>query len=235
MDPGRIQVVDEAGVAGLEPWLREPEAVGVALVVDDPRPLAGAPLSIAVAGADGRAVAADGAQASIALRRLLERLGTPLVGHEVKPLLTARFAEDLDAVPTPVAFDTQIAAYLVNAALRAQKIADVVAERLDLVLPPAAAGLPPTAVAGLEALSALAVRPSLEQALRDEGADRLFAEIELPLIPILARMEAAGVALDRAALADAGARVRCRDRTPRARGVCRGRARVHDRLAQAAG
>ena len=60
---------------------------------------------------------------------------------------------------TPVAFDTQIAAYLVNAALRAQKIADVVAERLDLVLPPTAAGLSPGAVAGLEALSVLAVRP----------------------------------------------------------------------------
>jgi DNA polymerase-1 len=200
VDPGRIEVADEARIATLEPWLREQAAVGVALVVDDPRPLAGTPLSIAVAGADGRVVAADGAVASIALRHLLERLGTPLVGHEVKPLLTARFAEEPGAVPTPVAFDTQIAAYLVNAALRAQKIADVVAERLDLVLPPAAAGLPPTAIAGLEALSVLAVRPSLELALRDEAAERLFLEIELPLVPILARMEAAGVALDRDAL-----------------------------------
>jgi len=201
VDPGRIEVADQARVASLEQWLRGQDAVGVALVVDDPRPLAGTPLSIAVAGADGRVVAADGAAASVALRHLLERLGMPLVGHEVKPLLTARFAEEPDAVPTPVAFDTQIAAYLVNAALRAQKIADVVAERLDLVLPPAAAGLPSTAIAGLEALSALAVRPSLEQALRDEAAERLFAEIELPLVPILARMEAAGIALDRDALA----------------------------------
>ena len=200
VDPGRIELADEARIASLEPWLREQDAVGVALVVDDPRPLAGTPLSIAVAGVDGRAVAADGAAASIALRHLLERLGTPLVGHEVKPLLTARFAEEPDAVPTPVAFDTQVAAYLVNAALRAQKIADVVAERLDLVLPPTAAGLPPTAIAGLEALSVLAVRPSLEAALREEGAERLFAEIELPLVPILARMEATGIALDRDAL-----------------------------------
>ncbi len=200
VDPGRIELADEVRVATLESWLREQDAVGVALVVDDPRPLAGTPLSIAVAGVDGRAVAADGAAASVALRHLLERLGTPLVGHELKPLLTMRFAEEPDAVTTPVAFDTQIAAYLVNAALRAQRIADVVAERLDLVLPPSAAGLPPTATAGLEALSVLAVRPSLEQALRDEGAERLFSEIELPLVPILARMEAAGVALDRDAL-----------------------------------
>ncbi len=101
VDPGRIEVADEARVASLEPWLRGQEAVGVALVVDDPRPLAGTPLSIAVAGADGRVVAADGAAASVALRHLLERLGTPLVGHEVKPLLTARFAEEPDARAHP--------------------------------------------------------------------------------------------------------------------------------------
>jgi DNA polymerase-1 len=200
VDPGRIAVVGEDGVAALEPWLRGLAFVGVALNTDNPRPLAGTPLSLAVASEDGRVVAADGPEASTALRRLIERLGVPLVGHEVKPVLTARFADDLDAPATPVAFDTQIAAYLVNAALRAQKIADVVAERLDLVLPPAAAGLPPTASAGLEALATLAVRPSLELALRDEGVERLFAEIELPLVPILARMEAAGVAIDRDAL-----------------------------------
>ncbi len=201
VDPGRIETADEARVASLEPWLREQDAVGVALVVDDPRPLAGTPLALAVAGADGRCVAAEGPAAAVALRHLLERLGTPLVGHDVKPMLTARFAEDPGATPPPVAFDTQVAAYLVNAALRAQKIADVVAERVDLVLPPMAAGLTPGAAAGLEALSVLAVRPSLEQSLRDEGVDRLFAEIELPLIPILARMEAAGIALDQDALA----------------------------------
>jgi DNA polymerase-1 len=200
-DPGRIEVVDEAGVAGLAPWLRGQMAVGIGLVVDDPRPLAGTTQSLAVAAPDGRVVAADGPEASLALRRLLEDLRMPLVGHDVKPLLTARFAEAPDAEPLPVAFDTQVAAYLVNAALRAQKIADVVAERLDLVLPPAAAGLPPVAVAGMEALGSIAVRASLEQSLKDEGVDRLFREIELPLIPILARMEAAGVALDLEALA----------------------------------
>jgi DNA polymerase-1 len=199
-DPSRIEVVDADGVAALEPWLREQQAVGVGLVVDDPRPLAGTPLSLAVAGGDGRVVAADGPEASTALRHLLEAIDARLVGHEVKPVLTARFAEDADAAPLVVAFDTQIAAYLVNAALRAQRIADVVAERLDLVLPPTAAGFPPTAVAGLDALSALAVRPSLEQALKADGVERIFAEMELPLIPILARMEAAGVALDRDAL-----------------------------------
>jgi DNA polymerase-1 len=134
------------------------------------------------------------------LRHLLVELGTPLVGHEVKPVLVARFAEDPGAPPPPVAFDTQIAAYILNAALRSQTIADVVAEQLDQILPPAAE-LPATARAGLEALSAIAVREPLARRLADEKLDRLFREVELPLIPVLARMEAVGVALDREALA----------------------------------
>src|SRR5206468_12386421 len=111
----------------------------------------------------------------------------------------ARFAEALDGPPTTVAFDTQVAAYVLNAALRSQSIADVVAENLDQILPPATE-LPATARAGLEALSALAVRDPLERRLADVGLDRLFLDIELPLIPVLARMEAVGVALDLEAL-----------------------------------
>ena len=124
---------------------------------------------------------------------------SPVVGHEVKPLLVRRIADDPDAPATPVAFDTQIAAYILNAALRSQTIADVVAEQLDLILPDTAA-LDAPARAGLEALSALAVREPLERRLVEEGLDRLFREIELPLIAVLARMEATGVALDRDAL-----------------------------------
>ena len=108
------------------------------------------------------------------MRRLLETARVPLVGHDVKPILTARFAEAPDGEPLPIAFDTPVAAYLVNAALRAQRIADVVAERLDLVLPPTAAGLPPTAIAGLEALSALAVRPSENVSIHFQLSSRLI-------------------------------------------------------------
>ena len=83
----------------------------------------------------------------------------------------------------------------------ARRIADIVAERLDLILPPATE-LPATTRAGLEALSAIAAaRAAGERALERDGLDRLFREIELPLIPVLARMEAVGVALDREALA----------------------------------
>jgi DNA polymerase-1 len=201
VDPGRIEVIDVDRVDGLESWLAAQQVIGAALLQDDPRPRRGTPLALAVVGPDGRAVAAEGAEAADAVRRLLQRLRIPLVGHEVKPILVAGLADDPSSEPLPVAFDTQIAAYILNAALRSQTIADVVAEHLDQILPPPAE-LPATAQAGLIALSALAVREPLQRRLEDiEGLDRLFREVELPLIPVLARMEATGVALDREALA----------------------------------
>ena len=211
-DPSRVEVHAGDRIAALEPWLAAQPAVGVGLLLDDPRPRRGSPLALALAGADGRTVAVEGAEDSATLRRLLDRLGVPVVGHEVKPLLVRRIADDPDAPPTPVAFDTQIAAYILNASLRSQTIADVVAEQLDLILPDAAA-LDAPARAGLEALSALAVREPLERRLVEEGLDRLFREIELPLIAVLARMEATGVALDRDALASSP-----RSSPPRSRG-----------------
>ena len=140
-----------------------------------------------------------GAADVAALGVLLDRMRIPVVAHEVKPLLVARIADDPEAPPTPVAFDTQIAAYVLNASLRSQTIADVAAEQLDLILPPVAE-LDLAARAGLEALAAIAVRAPLERRLAEEGLDRLYAEIELPLIAVLAQMEATGVALDRGAL-----------------------------------
>jgi DNA polymerase-1 len=199
-DPGRVERAAAADAAGLADWLATLRAVGVALLLDDPRPRAGSPLALALAGADGRVVAFEGAEAATAARRALEEAGTPLVGHEVKPLVVARFADEPAAVPPAIAFDTQVAAYLLNASLRSQGIADVVHERLGLDLPPAAAGLGPGERAALEALGALAARAPLAEALAAQGLDRLFAELELPLIPVLALMEATGVALDLEAL-----------------------------------
>jgi DNA polymerase I len=200
-DPGRVERAAATDAAGLGTWLATLREVGVALLLDDPRPRAGSPLALALAGADGRVVAFDGTDAATAARRALETAGTPLVGHEVKPFLVARFADDPGAAPPQIAFDTQIAAYLLNAALRSQGIADVVHERLGVDLPPAAAGLGPGERAALEALGALAARAPLADALAAQGLDRLFAELELPLIAVLARMEATGVALDLDALA----------------------------------
>jgi DNA polymerase I len=200
-DPGgRIETASGDRLGGLESWLAAQAVIGTALVLDDPRPLAGSALAMAVAGTDGRTVAVEGPGDAARLRAMVQRLGVPIVAHEAKPLLVAGIVDDPAATPLVVDFDTQIAAYILNASLRSQTIADVVAEQLDLILPPAAE-LPPFARAGLEALSAIAAREPLAAALERESLDRLFREIELPLIPVLARMEAVGVALDGEALA----------------------------------
>ncbi len=44
------------------------------------------------------------------------------------------------------------------------------------------------------------LRPSLEADLREQGLWQLFSKIEMPLVPVLARMEEAGVAVDTDAL-----------------------------------
>jgi DNA polymerase-1 len=198
-DPGHLELHEGDGIDALRPWIAAQSALGISLIADDPRPLMGTPLALALAGGDGRVVVAGGAADADRLRHLAEESGVPLVGHEVKNVLVARFGEDLAGPATPVDFDTQIAAYILNAALRSQSIDDVVAERLDLVLP-AAKEIEPIHRAGLVALAALAVREPLAKALVEEGLDRLFREIELPLVRVLARMEAVGVAVDMEAL-----------------------------------
>jgi DNA polymerase I len=202
-------VEDAAAVTDLEGWLAaQPElAVGVAL--DDPRPRRGALLGLAASGPDGRTVAADAGSAG-RLMDALSAAGRPLVGHDAKQLLVAELDRrdpqgrdrSAEAGPLPrVGFDTQIAAYVLNAALRSQSLADIAAERLGVEMPPAGT-LGGRDHAAVQALAVAAVREPLGEALQQEGLTRLYDELELPLIPVLARMEATGVAIDRPALSE---------------------------------
>jgi DNA polymerase-1 len=179
-------------------WLAGLDEVGAALLMDDPRPMRGVPQVLALAGADGRVLVAEGHDAVGRLGDLLLSSGAQVIGHEAKPLIVANIAAGASK-PLPVAFDTQIAAYLLNASLRSQTIADVAQERLGVTLPPAG-DVAPGVRLGLDALATLAVREPLQKALEESGLGRLFSEVELPLIPILAEMEATGVAIDREAL-----------------------------------
>ncbi|HYL41160.1 MAG TPA: 5'-3' exonuclease H3TH domain-containing protein, partial [Candidatus Binatus sp.] len=80
-DPGRIELVDAADVAGLGEWLASHAAVGAGLVADDPRPRRGVALAFALAASDGRVVAGDGTEAADALPRLVEDRSVPHVAH----------------------------------------------------------------------------------------------------------------------------------------------------------
>ena len=199
-DPSLLERFEatEADAADATSWLSRQNEVGAALLMDDPRPMRGMPQALALAGGDGRVLVAESHDAVGWLGNLLLQSGAGVVGHETKPIVVANIAGGATQ-PLTVAFDTQIAAYLLNASLRSQTIADVAHERLEVTLPPA--GDVPAAVRiGLDALAALAARGPLDKALTESGLDQLFREVEMPLIPVLAEMEAAGVAIDREAL-----------------------------------
>ncbi|MEA2026213.1 MAG: DNA polymerase I, partial [Chloroflexota bacterium] len=186
----------------------QPELV-IGTAFDDVHPRRGSLMGLAVAAPDGRIVVASGDDA-VALGAAVFAAGSPLVGHEIKPLLVWELARRDPAATTslsasggslpPLAFDTQIAAYILNAALRSQSLADICAERLDITIPETG-GLEPAEAAALQAAAVSAAHEALVAAL-DEQPElrRIFDELELPLVAVLADLEATGVALDRASL-----------------------------------
>ncbi len=208
-DPSRYEPFDPA--VDTAAWLAAQDDLTIGVALDDPRPRRGFLLGLAVAGRDGRVIAADAATSDAFADAILAS-GRPLVGHQVKQLLVwelarrdprAERALSTTAGSLPqVRFDTQIAAYILNAALRAQSLGDITAERLSLELPKAGELRGPEH-AGVQALAVAAVRPALEADFAATPALRqILDELELPLITVLADMEACGVAIDRAALGD---------------------------------
>src|SRR5207248_1049097 len=59
-DPGRIELVSTGDMDAVGEWLSTHDAVGASIVFDDPRPRRGQAQAFAVAGADGRVLAAAG-------------------------------------------------------------------------------------------------------------------------------------------------------------------------------
>ncbi len=112
----------------------------------------------------------------------------------------AHDAKALGAVPETLAFDTLIAAYLLDPARRSYPLDELTEERGIA----AAVEDPAAADAILVHALAAAQRPQLEE----RELVRLMDEIELPLVRVLRQMEVAGLKLDRALLAAIRERVR---------------------------
>jgi DNA polymerase-1 len=176
----------------------------------------GEPFGLAVSTAPGRAAVVPFDAAGTMLGAL-ESGRSALAGHDVKDLV--RTLLDLERDVARLAMDTALAAYIVNPSQRTYDLEEL-AQRLlglELVSPDeeeASAGMLPFATGPdleVEGRRIEAVR-RLVDVMRSELADReetsLFEEFELPLVPVLARMEHAGIAVDRAYLEDMGADLR---------------------------
>ncbi len=203
-------VRSRADAADLDAWLDARGGdVGLGWATGAGRPLERTLVGIALAGGDGSSWYLpwdDNPAARAPLPAWFSREDRPLIGHDLKQLVVSLGCREVTLGGPAV--DTLIAGYMLNPSLRSQTIDDLAATRFTAELPPrptaAETGAEERAVArraAAEALTALLARPALENELAEAGLANLFREVEMPLLPVLARMELAGVALDREALA----------------------------------
>ena len=127
--------------------------------------------------------------------------GVAVVGHEVQPFV--RWTIEQGGGLPRVAHDSQVAAWLLNTTRRAQGFGDVLRDYVGLSLPeakPAPASLfgdaAPDERLALAAAWQHRLAEKLDGLLDAEGLLRVFREIEMPLLPVLARLETRGICLD---------------------------------------
>lgn len=126
-----------------------------------------------------------------------------LLVHGAKALQRKLLEQGLPA--EGVVFDTEVAAYLLDAARGKYDLELLTADYLHYTLPDLSGAAVPEDAALLarlesEATSVRALRDALLPKLRSQGMERLFYDIDLPLCRVLAGMEAEGVAVDADAL-----------------------------------
>ena len=190
--------------AELDDWLAARDEIGVGWAAGGAgsavtRPLAG----IALAAPDGSSWYvpwADDLPGN--LRAWLGRADRPLIGHDLKSVIVMLAVRGVE-VSGP-AFDTLVASYMLNPALRAQALDDLAANRFEAELPArplkpetGAEEWPMARRAAAEALLSVLVRPALARELAEASLEQLFNDVEMPLLPVLARMELNGVMIDR--------------------------------------
>ena len=155
------------------------------------------PLAIALLDVDGSLIYADDGTAVHALLRALAASEREIVGLGAKGIVGAMLAIAPERAARLVD-DVALGTWIDNVTLRNPGLDEVAAAHLGADLP---SGMTPVQIAALTATVALASRPHLAVELRTSGTERLYREVELPLVEVLARMESTGIAVDRAALA----------------------------------
>jgi DNA polymerase-1 len=158
-----------------------------------PAPLA---LRVAISAAAGSAtiVKLDSADAAEKLLAILTDEGAPKAVHDYKAAIHALSSGGTSLLGITLAgvrHDPMLYSYLLDPTYSSHRLADVALRRFNLKL---AGELAESAdIAGRLAGT---LRTEVEQA----GLSKLYEEMDLPLVPVLARMERAGVKIDTVAL-----------------------------------
>jgi len=171
----------------------------------------GEPFGLVVATGPGQStiIPFDSAEPLLAA---LESGSASVVGHDLKELVRALL--DLDHDVARLEMDTALAAYIINPSQRDYDLESLAERWLDIELESpdhdAEAGTLPFDTGPdleregrrIEAVRRLAEKMRAELVERDEL--ELFDEFELPLVPVLARMEHVGIGVDRSYLEGMG-------------------------------
>ncbi len=163
---------------------------------------------------DVRNLPALGDAALAPLGALLEDAAVAKVAHDAKPLLLMlrRHGVALDGL----AFDTMLASYVIDPGRRSHALDAVALEHGRVQIRPREAltgagrsARPPAEVpvgdaadvVGAEVAAAAGLRAVLAPILRDHALERVFRDVEMPLVGVLAAMEWEGIAIDGALFA----------------------------------
>jgi DNA polymerase I len=147
---------------------------------------------IAISAAAGTSTIAslDSAEVGEKLRTVLADSAVPKAIHDLKAAIHA--LAPLGITPAGVQHDPMLYSYLLDPTYSSHQLAEVALRRFNLKL---SGGLAESA----DVTSRLT--GTLRGEVESEGLAKLYEEMDLPLVPVLARMEAAGVKIDTRALA----------------------------------
>ena len=187
--------------------LESGEQVGVAIIDPEQESLFGGGSVVAVSAAQGCAVFAED-DAFAQLARLIAggnfaALDVKAAVHRVYPADNALAAlVDDTQLMSMRAFDLGLAGYVLNSSVSEYTY--------DVLLDTYMGGVLPEAKteeqrAAAQAAAARALVGPLTRALKDEGSERAYFDIDLPLVAVLAIMERTGAAIDVERLAQLGA------------------------------
>jgi DNA polymerase I len=164
-------------------------SMGGAVVTATPEPAARR-AAISAAAGSATIVRLDSGGAGEQLRSVLTNEGIPKALHDYKAAIHA--LDPLGISLAGVRHDPMLYSYLLDPTWSSHRLADVALRRFNLKL---GGDLPEAA--DIIGRIAATLRSEVEQA----GLTQLYEEMDLPLVPVLARMEHAGVKIDTAALA----------------------------------
>jgi DNA polymerase-1 len=193
-----LSIALQIAPASVEEESEEPEDGVLQLALGSQPAPAGAGHTLAISAASGTAlsISLDNKLLADRLKSILADASIPKTIHDFKRAL--HVFEQLGFDVHGVRHDPKLYSYLLNPTYSSHSLPEIALRRFNLNL---SGGLAEAADVSAR------VAQALSQEVEQEGLRKLYEEIDLPLVPVLARMEEAGVKIDTAALSVMSARL----------------------------